>query len=255
VENANVGRHLIDQPMISLLLNLSSTCAQREGGCRFGAGDDTQQSHLVGWVNGTGVEVPMGADGKAPPGELHCELSIAINTDPSTFEIVTKLYLGMARTPGDLVFPSPADPNQIPQARLDYLGWHEDGAHFVGCIRKLYAALSAPAFTSRFGNVSSHFEPSAALLADDSAALTWARAHVDSGGHVTGTARMARSSADGVVDPTQHVFGVDGLTVADLSAAPTTNGAHTQAQALLLGQKLAEGLLGRAAAQATAAQR
>lgn len=61
--------------------------------------------------------------------------------------------------------------------------------------------------------------------------------------YAVGTARMAVSPSDGVVDPTLRVHGVDGLSLADLSTAPTTNGAHLMSQAFVIGQKAADYLL------------
>ena len=141
------------------------------------------------------------------------------------------------------------------QVSIPYLQDARDTRRYLGCWRKLYAAFGTQSFVARFGDVTPFLEPSPETLSDDAAGLAWLRRTVQASVHVTSTARMAMRAEDGVTDPEQRVFGVDGLTVADISAAPTTNGAHTVALAYLLGQKAAEALIRDAAREDAAASK
>ena len=60
--------------------------------------------------------------------------------------------------------------------------------------------------------------------------------------HPTSTCRMG-DDAEAVVDPRLRVRGVDGLRVADASVMPTVIGGHTNAPAIMIGERAADFLL------------
>jgi len=62
--------------------------------------------------------------------------------------------------------------------------------------------------------------------------------------HPVGTARMGRDAAS-VVDPELRVRGVDGLRVADASVIPTIIRGHTNAPAIVIGERAADLIRGR----------
>jgi len=51
--------------------------------------------------------------------------------------------------------------------------------------------------------------------------------------------------ADSVVDAELRVRGVDGLRVVDCSVMPTVIGGNTNAPAIMMGEKIADSLLGK----------
>lgn len=84
----------------------------------------------------------------------------------------------------------------------------------------------------------------------DDELLQHARESGDTAYHPVGTCRMGpRDRVNTVVDAELRVHGVQGLRVADASIMPTMVSANTNAAALMIGEKAADHLLGRSAAQ------
>lgn len=75
--------------------------------------------------------------------------------------------------------------------------------------------------------------------ASDATVDEYVREHACSALHVSGTARMARSQADGVVDSELRVFGTANLRIADASVFPEIPAAHTMAPTLLVAERCA----------------
>lgn len=72
---------------------------------------------------------------------------------------------------------------------------------------------------------------------------TWLRGNVETVYHPVGTARMAKSAADGVIDSELRVFGVKGLRVADASVFPNQIAAHTTATVIAIGERASDLIL------------
>ena len=83
---------------------------------------------------------------------------------------------------------------------------------------------------------------------DDAALRKAIRATTQHLYHPAGTARIG-TAADGAVDAELRVHGVDGLRVADVSVMPTITRGNTQAPAYMIGEKAADMVRGRRAAQ------
>ncbi|ETS85797.1 hypothetical protein PFICI_03822 [Pestalotiopsis fici W106-1] len=75
---------------------------------------------------------------------------------------------------------------------------------------------------------------------DDAAIDQFVREHVSTPWHSIGTCKMAPLDKKGVVDDKLAVYGVQGLKIADLSIPPFNVAAHTNATALVIGEKAAE---------------
>ena len=86
-----------------------------------------------------------------------------------------------------------------------------------------------------------------ALLTDDKALETYIRGRVGSAWHPNGTCRMG--SVDNplsVVDPNGRVIGTENLYVADASIFPEIPRANTNLSTIMVGERMADLLKGRA---------
>jgi len=106
-------------------------------------------------------------------------------------------------------------------------------------VRRLFAS---PAF-ARFGGTET--APGAAVVSDEQ--LTdYIRAEAYTVHHPVGTCRMG-SDAEAVVDPQLRVQGIEGLRVADASVFPRIVGGNTNAVVVMVAEKAADLVRGRAA--------
>ena len=80
--------------------------------------------------------------------------------------------------------------------------------------------------------------------------VEYARTHCSTVWHVAGTCRMGHDRM-AVVDPQLKVRGIEGLRVADASVMPTIVSGNTNAACIMIGEKAADMMLGRAGASAT----
>ena len=136
-----------------------------------------------------------------------------------------------------------ADPAAAPVIRFNYLSEARDWQDFRTSIR-LTREIFAQAAMATF--VKSEIQPGEALQSD--AALdAFIRDHAESAYHPCGTARMGRRDDPGaVVDPECRVIGVEGLRVADSSIFPQVTNGNLNAPSIMVGEKAADHLLGRA---------
>ena len=89
--------------------------------------------------------------------------------------------------------------------------------------------------------------PGPAVQSDDEF-LDFVRRYAVTGYHVVGTCKMGPASdRTAVVDPALRVHGVQGLRVVDASVMPTITSANTCAATVMIAEKAADLLLGRAA--------
>ena len=137
----------------------------------------------------------------------------------------------------DPAAPAVIDPNLLAEP--------EDYQPLLRAIRFCRRAFASPAFARYHA---SEFKPGADV--QDEAAL---KAYIrDTGAtvhHPAGTCRMG-IGADAVVDPELRVRGVEGLRVADASIMPRLVGGNTNAVVVMIAEKAADLILGRAAPQA-----
>ena len=82
-------------------------------------------------------------------------------------------------------------------------------------------------------------------LTDDAAIDAWVRNGANTIFHPSGTCRMGADEAS-VVDAQLRVRGVSGLRVVDASVMPTIIGGNTSAPTMMIAEKAADMLLGRA---------
>ena len=135
------------------------------------------------------------------------------------------------------------DPVVAPKIQFNYMSDPSDWDDFRRCIRLTREIFGQDAFKPFMKH---EIQPGSAVQSD--AELDdFIRAHVESAYHPCGTARMGRrDDPTAVVDPECRVIGVEGLRVADSSIFPRVTNGNLNAPSIMVGEKAADHLLGRA---------
>ncbi len=136
-----------------------------------------------------------------------------------------------------------SDAKSPPRIRFNYMDNEADWSDFRRCIRLAREIFAQSAFSAYAGR---EIQPGADAESD--AALDdFVRDHVESAYHPCGTARMGRRDDPlAVTDPEGRVIGVDRLRVADSSLFPRITNGNLNAPSILVGEKIADHILGRA---------
>ncbi len=154
-----------------------------------------------------------------------------------------------ARSRGSVTLASPA-PDAAPLIRFNYMSDARDWHDFRTAIRLTRDLFAQAAFRP---HVKAELQPGPQAQSD--AALDdFIRAHAESAFHPCGTARMGAADDPGaVVDPMGRVIGVEGLRVADSSIFPRITNGNLNAPSIMVGEKIADHVLGRVLAPENAA--
>lgn len=135
-----------------------------------------------------------------------------------------------------------ADPKANPLINFNYMSHPDDWAEFrkvVRLTREIFA--QAPMEP----HVKHEIQPGPGVQ-DDAQIDAFIREHAESAYHPCGTARMgAADDPLAVVDPQGRVIGVEGLRVADSSVFPRITNANLNAPSIMVGEKIADHILGR----------
>jgi choline dehydrogenase len=136
-----------------------------------------------------------------------------------------------------------ADPEDAPRILFNYMSHDQDWADFRHCIRLTREIFAQPAFDPFRGK---EIQPGAEVQ-DDAALDDFIREEAESAYHPCGTCRIgAADDPMAVVDPECRVIGVDGLRVADSSIFPRITNGNLNAPSIMVGEKAADHVLGRA---------
>lgn len=134
------------------------------------------------------------------------------------------------------------DPGEAPVIRFNYMSAERDREEFRTAIRLTREIFAQEAFAPF---VRSEIQPGEGEVSD--ADLDdFVAEHAESAYHPCGTCRMGKAD-DGhaVVDPKGRVIGVEGLSVADSSIFPRITNGNLNAPSIMVGEKMADHLLGR----------
>jgi choline dehydrogenase len=134
------------------------------------------------------------------------------------------------------------DPAATPEIRFNYMSHPDDWSEFrkvVRLTREIFAQAPMAA------HVKHEIQPGAGVQSD-AEIDAFIRAHAESAYHPCGTARMGAGDDPGaVVDPEGRVIGVEGLRVADSSVFPRIPNGNLNAPSIMVGEKIADHILGR----------
>jgi choline dehydrogenase-like flavoprotein len=136
---------------------------------------------------------------------------------------------------------SGADPAAPPQIEAQFLSDARDLELMLRGIKLSRRLLAAPAFDKVRGP---EFRPGAGVASDD-ALRDYIRNTCGTVFHPVGTCRMGRDG-DAVVDAELRVRGLEGLRVVDASVMPTLIGGNTNAPTIMIAEKAADMIRGRA---------
>ena len=135
------------------------------------------------------------------------------------------------------------DPFQKPAIQPNYLADEMDQRVIVGGIKLGRKLFRTPALAPYFEG---ELSPGDDVQTDDEI-LNYARGRGTTAFHPMGTCRMGpNTDATAVVDHELRVHGLAGLRVADASIMPTMPSANTNASSLMIGEKAADMILGKA---------
>jgi len=136
-----------------------------------------------------------------------------------------------------------ADPRDKPRLLFNYLSTPEDMATFLAAVKLIREVHAQPALAPYSGD---ELVPGAAV-ASDAEIEAWVRGSVTTSYHPCSTCRMGGpDDSHAVVDPELRVRGIAGLRIADASVMPDVVSGNTNAPTIMIGEKAADLVLGRA---------
>ncbi|VAV88448.1 Choline dehydrogenase [hydrothermal vent metagenome] len=135
-----------------------------------------------------------------------------------------------------------ADPGEAPVIRFNYMSEQSDWADFRQCIRLTREVFAQAAFQP----YAKHEIQPGVEMQSDADLDDFIRAHAESAFHPCGTCKMGRrDDPEAVVDAQGRVIGVEALRVADSSIFPSVTNGNLNAPSILVGEKIADHVLGR----------
>ena len=144
-----------------------------------------------------------------------------------------------------------AEAREAPVIRFNYMSGASDFAEFRHCIRLAREVFAQAPFDPFRGP---ELAPGPDAVSDD-ALDAFVREHAESAYHPCGTARMGRPDDPlAVIDPEGRVVGVEGLRVADSSVFPAIPYGNLNGPSIMVGEKMADHVLGRAPLAASNAE-
>lgn len=136
-----------------------------------------------------------------------------------------------------------SDPEAAPAIRFNYMAHEQDWIDFRHCIRLAREIFAQAPFDPYRGK---EILPGEGVQSDEELDAH-IREHAESAYHPCGTCRMGRADDPAsVVDPECRVIGVDGLRVVDSSIFPRITNGNLNGPSIMVGEKAADHILGRA---------
>jgi choline dehydrogenase len=136
-----------------------------------------------------------------------------------------------------------AEPLEKPRVFFNYMSHPEDWAEMRACVRLTREIFAQPAFAAYRGR---EIQPGESVQSD-AEIDAFIRAKVESAFHPSGTCRMGRASDPlAVVDRETRVIGMQALRVVDSSIMPSITTGNLNAPTIMLAEKAADHIRGRA---------
>jgi choline dehydrogenase len=136
-----------------------------------------------------------------------------------------------------------ADPKDHPRIRFNYMSHEDDWIEMRACVRLTREIFAQAAFDPYRGR---EISPGANVVSDDDIDA-FIRERVESAYHPSCTCKMgAAGDPMAVVDPQTRVIGVEALRIVDSSIMPSITSGNLNAPTIMIGEKAADHILGRA---------
>ena len=136
-----------------------------------------------------------------------------------------------------------AEPAERPSILFNYMTHPDDLVEMRACVRLTREIFAQEAFAPYRGE---ELSPGAEVR-DDEAIDAFVRRNVESAYHPCGTCRMGDPADPAtVVDPQARVVGLEALRVVDSSIMPAITTGNLNAPTIMLAEKCADAILGRA---------
>ncbi|MFB6312035.1 MAG: GMC family oxidoreductase [Salinirussus sp.] len=235
IDHPGIGR-LVDHPLLSVTFDLS-TDARAEPP----APDDFYSALLLAWT----ADTPYGAP-------LDCQLHTQnfVGTTDSALTVGGLVFsLVDVKSRGRLELAS-TDPTEPPAIDVNMLGDRRDVVRIREGLRDVFEIADHPAVRAvmdgepRFAPRDGTGDPITAFDGDDEALEREIHRQCAQYFHPVGTCRMGNpDDRMTVVDSSGGVVGIDDLFIADGSIMPDIVRANTNATCIMIGEKIADGLL------------
>jgi choline dehydrogenase len=135
------------------------------------------------------------------------------------------------------------DPLDKPKILFNYMSHPDDWTEMRACVRLTREIFAQPAFDRYRGR---EIQPGAQVQSD-AQIDAFIRDHAESAYHPSCSCRMGRAHDPlAVVDPEARVIGIEGLRVVDSSIMPSITTGNLNAPTIMLAEKAADHILGRA---------
>jgi choline dehydrogenase len=136
-----------------------------------------------------------------------------------------------------------SDPRDPPRIQFNYMSHEDDWIEMRACVRLTREIFAQKAFDPYRGR---EIKPGADIVSDE-AIDDFIRRGVESAYHPSCSCKMgAKDDPMAVVDPEARVIGVEALRVVDSSIMPSVTSGNLNAPTIMIGEKAADMILGKA---------
>lgn len=257
VDNYHVGKHLTNHPLILGIVfstpGLSVVHDEHDLYSYYTPGAFLPDTSLAGNPETRGFQwITMPTSGGGGHGGGGHAMHGSEGDEDAKLALIPLLLF--PKSEGTVKVQNP-DPLKIALVDVSYLSDPADLESFKAALRHVVLGLD-DYFASTTAPSGGHWSlenPSREVIEDDELLTEFIKTNIEQAHHWSATTRMAKSGAEGVVDPQGRVFGVQGLRVADNSILNTTDG-NLGGPAVLVGWTIAEFLINEDAMQASCVQ-
>jgi len=237
-ESPEVGQNLHEHVGVSIVVGTSVPCP--EGYHRTPGGQPTHLGDTRNFIGQLYAFLNASENVPGVPGPVDVEIMVLEGCLGKAISLTLTIMLLRTQSIGRIVVQSR---NPFTPPHLDYspLSHSSDIEVLANTIRLLYTRVLPASQLRQFELTSS---PPIGIVTDLNQLAAWIRANVYYYAHPTGTCRIQRSNAEGVVDSELRVLGTQRLRVADASVFPESPSGHSDAPSRLVGQLVSRFMLG-----------